>query len=359
MLAIAAAQSWAAPPELRGVWVDRGPLASRESIAAMMENLKEAHFNAVFVDVWSRGYPLWQSAVFERHTGLRTDPVYGERDVLAEAIEEGRARGLAVIPWLEYGFVIGYSGGRAPMVEAHPEWLAKRKDGSTDFSWAGTAKSYWMAHSHPEARRFLLDLVGELNANYDVPAIQFDRARYPELNCGYDETTRALYAAAHDGAEPPADFNDAEWARWRAEQINGFVAEMRRELRAANWRMMVTNAPVVYDYSYRLFLQDYPAWMKAGSLDFVSPQVYRADAASFERELEIQLRHLGGEGARVAPGVDVTNTNAEILVRSIEVCRSKGVAGVVIWYYGALVQKGALARLRETVFSEPAALPWR
>jgi uncharacterized lipoprotein YddW (UPF0748 family) len=349
----------AAPPELRGVWVDRAPLASRESIAAMMENLKEAHFNAVFVDVWSRGYPLWQSAVFERHTGLKTDPVYGERDVLAEAIEEGKARGLAVIPWVEYGFVIGYSGGRAPMVEAHPDWLAKRKDGTADFSWAGTTKSYWMAHSHPEAQRFLLELMLELGGTYDVPAIQFDRARYPEKNCGYDEATKALYAAGHDGAAPPDDENNAEWGQWRAEQMNGFVAELHRSLKAANWRMLVTNAPAVFDYSYRLFLQDYPAWMRAGSLDFVSPQVYRPDLGAFERELDNQLKHLGGEGARMAPGVDISNTNAETLVRSIEICRERKLAGVVVWYYGSLVQKGALGRLRETVYSEPAALPWR
>ncbi len=130
-------------------------------------------------------------------------------------------------------------------------------------------------------------------------------------------------------------------------------------VKAANWLMRGRNAPIVFDYSYRLFLQDYPAWMKAGSMDFVSPQVYRADVGSFERELDKQLEHMGGEGSRMAPGVDISNTNAETLVRSIEICRERKLAGVVIWYYGALVQKGALVKLRETVFSEPAALPWR
>jgi uncharacterized lipoprotein YddW (UPF0748 family) len=187
-------------PEVRGVWVDRAPLASRESIRAMLADLAGANCNAVFVNVWSRGYPLWRSALFERHTGVATDPVYGERDVLAEVIEEAKPRGLAVIPWVEYGFVIGYSGGQAPLVEAHPDWLAQRKDGSTDFSWAGSTRSFWIAHVHPEGQRFLFELMAELAAGYDVPAIQFDRARYPELDCGYDAATKNLYASEHEGA---------------------------------------------------------------------------------------------------------------------------------------------------------------
>lgn len=158
----------AAPPEVRGVRVDRAPLASRDSIRRTLD-LKEANFNAVFVNVWSRGYPLWRSEVFARHTGLETDPVYGSRDVLAEVIEEADARGLAVIPWVEYGFVIGFTGGRAPLVEAHTEWFAKRKDGSFEFSWAGTTRSYWIAHSHPEGQQFLFELLTELAARYPVP----------------------------------------------------------------------------------------------------------------------------------------------------------------------------------------------
>ncbi len=354
LAALAGAQT-----EIRGAWVDRAPLATRESIRGMLDDLKGANFNVVFVDVWSRGYPLWKSAVFERHTGLLTDPVYGDRDVLAEVIEEAQARGLAVVPWVEYGFVIGYTGGKAPLVDAHPEWLARRKDGSSDFSWAGGTRSSWIAHAHPEGQRFLLDLMRELASNYDVPAIEFDRARYPELDCGYDEATKGLYAAEHEGAGPPADERDPAWMRWRADKLNAFVAQLGKTLRSANWRVLPTNAPIVYNYSYVNFLQEYPAWMKAGALDFVSPQIYRPDLGGFTSELDRQIAALGGNGARLVPGLDVTGGGAEVLIGSIEACRARGLPGVVVWYYGGLVDKGALGRLKETVFAAPAALPWK
>ena len=341
------------------MWVDRAPLESRGSIQAMLDQLREANFNAIYVNVWSRGYPLWQSQVFERETGVRTDPVYGERDVLGEVIAEAATRGISVIPWIEYGFVIGYSGGKAPLVEKHPEWLAQRKDGTTDFSWAGTTKSSWIAHTNPEGQQFLFALMEELAREYDVPAIQFDRARYPELNCGYDDATLALYAKEHDGAKPPSNERDAVWMRWRANKLNLFVAELGRKLKAVNWRLVTTNAPIVYSFSYVNFLQEYPVWMKDRSLDFVSPQIYRNDYDAFERELDAQIKALDGNGSRLVPGLDITNATVETLIREIELCRRRELPGVVIWFYGGLVNKQAFTRLKETVFCEPASPPWK
>ncbi len=359
LLVVAPLMLQAARPEIRGVWVDRGPLESRESIRAMLDEVKNANFNAVFVDVWSRGYPLWRSGVFEKQTGMQTDPAYGDRDVLAEVIEESRTRGLAVIPWAEYGFVIGYSGGRAPLVEVHPEWLARRKDGSADFSWAGATKSSWIALANLEGQQFLIDLMAELITSYDIPGIQFDRARYPELDCGYDRATITRYVDEHGGAPPPSNEKDPEWMSWRAAKIDEFAANLSRAIKSVNWRALVTNAPIVYNYSYVNFLQQYPVWMKSGSLDFVSPQIYRSDSASYARELDNQLNALGGDGSRLVPGIDITNSTPDELIRMIESGRQRGLPGVVVWYHGGLIQKNAYARLRETVFSEPAILPWK
>jgi hypothetical protein len=46
-------------------------------------------------------------------------------------------------------------------------------------------------------------------------------------------------------------------------------------------------------------------------------------------------------------------------VRQIELCRERNLPGIVVWYYGGLVQKAAFGKLKQTVFAEPAALPWK
>ncbi len=350
--------------EIRGAWVDRSSLVTRAEIRVTMRNLAEAHFNTAHVNVWSRGYPLWKSAVFERETGLPGDPGLPGRDILAEAVEEGKAAGIAVIPWFEYGFVGGYDGyfpgpgRRGPIFEVHPDWLARTRSGEAAFPIQGGGTFYWMSHTHPDAQQFLIDLVREVASGYDVPAVEFDRARYPQMDCGYDDYTKRLYAEDHGGAPPPDNGNDPEWLRWRSSQLNAFINRLYKQVKRADWRVLVSNAPVPLPTSYPNFAQDFSMWLKEGSLDFVSPQVYRRDAASFERDLRNQIRAIDSP-ERLTPGLDITNSTPAELIRMIEIVREQGLPGVVVWYYRGLLTSGTLPRLRETVFQEKALLPWR
>ena len=355
----------AAEPELRGVWVARDSLGSREQIRSMMQTLAGANFNAAFVNVWSRGYPLWPSDVFERETGIRIDPGYTGRDILREAIEEAAPFGIAVIPWAEYGFVGGYSGyfpgesRRGPIFDKHPDWLAQTKAGDVRFPIAGGGDYFWMIHTHPEAQEFLIQLMEELARNYEVPAIEFDRARYPQLDCGYDGLTKDLYAQQNGGVPPPDKVDDARWTRWRADNMNRFLLRMSQRVKAIDWRILMTNAPVVFPYGYATFAQDYPSWIKEGSSDFITPQIYRSDVGQYERELDQQIRNLG-DARRLVPGLDITNSrSAENLADQIRLTRTRGTRGTVVWYYEALKTLNAFDHLKSTVFAEKAPLPWR
>lgn len=353
-----------AEAELRGVWIPRvAELNSREGIVSLLDRMKRANLNCAFVNVWSRGYPLWRSEVFHAETGQWTDPAFGDRDMLAEFTEEARLRGIATVAWAEYGFVAGYSGNRpegskGPILDVHPDWIAKSKSGSVEFSWAEPFKSYWLSHTNPQVQEFLFALMAELAAKYPLDGIQFDRARYPQLDCGYDEATKALYASEHDGREPPTDERDAEWMRWRAGKMDQFIVELSRRIKAKNWRILVTNAPIKFDYSYVNFLQRYPEWWNRGALEFVSPQLYVP--ATFERDLDQQAAAMGS-AERLAPGVNLANRDVEELARTIRSVRSRGLPGVVIWSWVALSDPtlGALEQLAGSVYSDPAPVPWR
>lgn len=347
--------------EIRAVWLDRSSLITREEIRSTLQQLAAANFNLVLVNVWSRGYPLWPSAVFARETGQAIDPGYVGRDPLAEVVEEAAGVGLVVIPWFEYGFIGGYSGyypgvgGQGPIFDRHPEWLASTRSGLTGFSAPG-GLFYWMSQTRPDVQEFLIQMVEEVSRNYQVVGVQFDRARYPQLDCGYDEQTLRAYREATGAAGLP-DPADPLWMRWRAEQINRFLLQLRQRVRRVSDRLLVSNAPIVYPYSYTNFAQEYPAWIAQGALDLVMPQIYRRDSLQFEAELNRQMAVVTSLDGFV-PGIDSTNPTVEELVRMIEVVRSRQLPGVAIWYYRSLLNKGALATLRAGVFSERAELPW-
>lgn len=362
LLLLAASAAYAG--ELRGVWVDRSSLASREEIRSTLQNLSNANFNAAFVDVWSRGYPLWPSKVFEGETGVLIDPMYAGRDPLQEMIDEAAPLGIAVIPWLQYGFVGGWSeyfpgdGKKGPIFDTHPDWLAKTKAGEVAFP-ISAGKYYWMVHTRPDVQNFLIQLTVELGGNYAVPSIQFDRARYPKTDCGYDDYTRELYASEHNGGAIPDDPDDPEWVSWRAAKLNSFLADLARQIKAADWRVLVTNAPIAYRYGYVKFAQEYPVWVKEGSVDYITPQLYFRDARQYGRELDRQMASVG-DTSRLVPGVDISHSrDAQSLIQMIGITRAKGLAGVVVWYYRDLVSSGALDKLKASIFAEKVPFPFR
>ncbi|MBM3788293.1 MAG: hypothetical protein FJW30_28490 [Acidobacteria bacterium] len=361
LLLLAAAGCWAS--EIRGVWIARDSLGSRERIRSTMQTLADANFNVAYVLAWSQGYPLYKSTVFEKETGIVSDPQYGGRDVLQEAIDEAKPLGITVIPWLEYGFVAVWSGrlrgdSLGPILDKHPDWLAKNRAGESKFPIPGGAFYYWMVHTHPDAQQFLIDMMKELIANYDVPGVQFDRARYPDLDCGYDDQTRQLYAAENEGRQPPDNPRDPAWVRWRAGKLSRFLIEAQRQLKTVNWRTLFTNAPVPTPDGYNAFAQDPPSWVRDRSHDFLTPQIYWRDPDTFKSKLDLHIRTYE-DASRLVPGVAVDVSDPRRLVQIIETVRAAGLQGVVIWYYEDLQKSQAFDLLKATVFSEKAPLPWK
>jgi uncharacterized lipoprotein YddW (UPF0748 family) len=364
MIGVATLDTLAQPrAEIRGVWVDRSSLVSRDEIRATMQQLASANFNIAYINCWSRGYPLWPSKVFERETGILIDPNFTGRDVMREAVEEGKAAGIEVAPWPEYGFIGGWSGylpgnsGKGVIFDRHPEWLAKTRAGDDRFT-APSGFFYWMVHTRPDVQKFLLDLMEELARNYDVTGIQFDRARYPQLDCGYDDYTIQLYQSEHNGQAPPSDPANTAWVRWRADKNNVFVNELARRLKGVNRVFQISNAPGVFPFAYVNFAQDYPGWVRAGALDYVVPQIYRANLAAYEAELDRQIAAVT-DTHNFIPGVDVTNSNAEELIKMIEATRQRKLGGVVVWYHRGLLNANAFEKLKATVFAAAAYLPWK
>jgi uncharacterized lipoprotein YddW (UPF0748 family) len=104
---------------LRGVWltnIDSQVLFSRDALAAGVNRLAELNFNTLYPTIWNWGFTLYPSQVAERQSGGAAISIWrsesseaataaSERDMLAEAVELGHARGMAVIPWFEFGFM--------------------------------------------------------------------------------------------------------------------------------------------------------------------------------------------------------------------------------------------------------------
>jgi len=362
-------------PEVRGTWVTttgNTAIATPENTALTMQRLREIGLNTVYVECWKNGYTQYPSKVLERTIGVDRRPNLmpqdpsdppstpeslrkPARDLLGETLIEAHRNGLYYIGWFEYGFMAAHKDTMNHLRKQKPEWLSRDIKGSE----VAPNGFVWMNPLHPEARRFLLDLVLEAVDNYDLDGVQLDdRIVWPYITMGYDDYTKEIYAKENGGKEPPTDHKDAAWMRWRADKVNEYSKQFVQELRARRPGLIISLSPAVYPWCWEHYLLEWPKWsgwtaadmlpLPAGSpgagvtpmWDEFIPQNYRFSYDAFEKTWLDQIKsvkELGADrqkdliaGMRIVG--DGKDSSWDQLKRSMDLCREKGNGGHVHWF---------------------------
>ncbi|MBL8327389.1 MAG: family 10 glycosylhydrolase [Rubrivivax sp.] len=352
----AGAGAQAARAEVRGTWLTttaNTAIATPQDTAQTMRRLREIGLNTVYVEAWKNGTTQFPSEVLRRTLGLAQRPAAAlqdpadrgkaaapVRDLLEEMLIEGHRQGLLVIAWFEYGFMAAHGSTHNTLRSRKPEWLSRDRQGRE----VAPNGFVWMNPLHPQARRFLTDLTLEAMGRYDLDGVQFDdRIVWPHVSMGYDDTTRAAYAAEHQGRAPPDDPQDPAWMQWRAAQLDRLVQEFLRELAQARPGLLLSLSPAVYPWSWEHYLLNWPAWStwpRGQRWAEWVPQAYRSSWPAFERSWREQTQALQAAGAyhpqELVAGIRLVGEGApsswEQLQRSIELVRSLDQGGHVLWF---------------------------
>ncbi len=344
-----------APPEVRGTWLTttaNDAIASPERSAATMRRLREIGLNTVYVEVWKNGYTQFPSQVLERAIGVAQRPVQARqdpsdrsdaappRDLLQETHIEAHRNGLHYIAWFEYGFMAAHGNTQNTLRRLKPEWLSRDIEGRE----VAPNGFVWLNPLHPEARRFVLDLMLEAIAKYDLDGVQLDdRIVWPYVTMGYDDHTRAVYAAEHAGRQPPANPRDPAWMRWRADKLNALARDFVAALHKARPGLLVSMSPAPYPWSYEHYLLEWPQWARwpAGQgWDEFIPQAYRMTYAAFEATWLEQIAELRKAGAYrpqdLVAGIRIVGDGPDSswaqLRDSMLLARREGNGGHVLWF---------------------------
>lgn len=354
--------------ELRGVWitnVDSDILDSYENIKEGIEFLAKHNFNIIYPVVWNDANTLYPSKVMKETFGWKIDPRFEGRDPLAEIIQEAHKHNIAVVPWFEYGFAASYKKNGGKILKAKPEWAAKDVNGDLL-----TKNNFeWMNAYHPEVQQLLLDLIMEVVTNYNVDGVQGDdRLPASPSSGGYSDFTKNLYAQEQNGQMPPNDYKNKEWLQWKADKLTEFAGRVYKSVKKAKPDVWVTWSPSVYPWSKEQYLQDWPAWYKAGYADFFHPQVYRYKFDQYKNTLkEINAEVLGFDNPQkvIFPGVLMKvgdyYIDGDHLKAVLKYNREQGFNGEVFFFYeGLRHNNNALAdTLINSYYKCPAKLPFK
>jgi uncharacterized lipoprotein YddW (UPF0748 family) len=348
-----AARGHAQPaPEVRGTWLTttaNDHIASPAHTERTMQRLRAIGLNTVYVEAWKNGYTQFPSQTLHRLIGLdrrpdlaKQDPADPDRptparDLLQETLIEAHRHSLLYIAWFEYGFMAAHQSTMNHLRSVKPDWISRNRAGDE----VAPNGFVWLNPLHPQARRFLLDLVLEAVDRYDLDGVQLDdRIVWPHVTMGYDDYTRAVYANEHGGAQPPDDHADPDWIAWRSAKIDEYARQFVAEVRAARPGLIVSVSPAPYPWVYDNYCLNWIDWAAKGMWDEYIPQCYRYDFEAFKGTWDQQVGYLSEAGADVSDmlaGILTTGSQPEPvpwddLRRSVEHVRATGGGGHVWWF---------------------------
>ncbi|MEA5511440.1 glycoside hydrolase family 10 protein [Crocosphaera sp. UHCC 0190] len=351
------AQARNQPTEIRGVWltnIDSDVLFDKNSLTEGINTLSQLNFNTLYPTVWNWGYTLYPSTVAESVIGQKLDPTEGlqGRDILQETIEQGHKKGMAVIPWFEFGFM---APADSELAKRHDQWLTNRQDGSKIWLEGNVHQRVWLNPFHPEVQGFITQLITELVTNYDIDGIQVDDHFGIPFDFGYDDFTVKLYQQEHNGQlppKPPANLkmgsnncmvNDAawtEWTQWRANKITDYMGELFTAIKAANPKVIVSVSPNPQTFSANCFLLDWQTWQQKGLIEELVLQVYRENLRDFQREInspEVQQAKANIPfGVGVLSGLKGRPVSMNKISEQVAASRKQKLAGVSFFFYESL-----------------------
>ena len=281
----------AQPPdrEMRGVWMatvlnidyPQSPTPSAATLQAdfksQLYRLRRSGMNAIFVQVRPAGdaiYPSKLAPWSEWLTGRQGKAPVSNFDPLAYMIETAHAQGIELHAWVNpYRVAMTMDSlDKAPnhLLNTHPEWCR-----------AYNGRRY-LDPGLPEVRAHLGEVIDELVANYDLDGIHFDDYFYPYPAAGQPFPDRETFAR-YGGSRQLAD--------WRRDNVNTFVAETHRRIKAKKpwvhfgispygvWRNQAQDptrgsASRASVSSYDDLYGDALHWARAGTVDYLLPQLY-------------------------------------------------------------------------------------
>ncbi|HEY9763644.1 MAG TPA: glycoside hydrolase family 10 protein [Trichocoleus sp.] len=343
--------------EIRGVWitnVDSTVLMSRDTLATALDRLSAFNFNTVYPAVWSWGYTLFPSAVATREIGYKQglypdlenqgrnealETAQGDRDMLKELVEMSHDHHLSVIPWFEFSFM---APANSPLAQRHPDWLTQKRGNSPSAKLyqEGRHTRVWLNPFHPQVQQFILDLIAELMANYDVDGLQLDDHFGLPVEFGYDPYTVALYQKEHGGRTPPANPRDPEWMRWRANKITDFLSRVFRVVKTYRPQSTLSVSPNPARFAYSHYLQDWPRWEQEGYIEELIVQVYRDKLSDFNAVLQeptlVRARNHIPTGVGILTGLKNAPVPINLVRQKVQTVRNRGYAGVSFFFYDTL-----------------------
>lgn len=328
----------------------------QQELCQILDQLKEANLNTVFMQTRLRGDLIYPSSIeiFPEALTGRTgrNPGY---DPLAFAIEECHKRGMELHAW-----IVTIPAGNNRQVKLLGKNSIVRKNKKICKQHEG---AWYLDPGHPETADYLASIVKEIVSRYDVDGIHFDYIRYPENARRFpDKDTHRKYGKGKD------------LKQWRRDNITSIARRLYNEVKQLKPWVKVSSSPIgkfrdtnrysSYGWNaYETVYQDAQGWLKEGIHDALFPMMYFKDNHFYPFVLDWKENDYG---RWVVPGLGIyflspreKDWPLDEVSRQLFFIRQTGLAGHAFFRNRFLLDnvKGILDEVKQEFYTAPALIP--
>lgn len=253
---------WLAYYELESLTKGKSEAEFRSLIGNALNNISDAGFNTVTVQVRPCADALYKSDYFpvsqyfqgEQGSELIYDP-------LAIICEIAQSCNLSVEAWVN-PYRVSQNDNVKKLSESNiaKEWLDSNNVKIVN-------KKIYFNPASDEVQNLIINGVREIAENYPVSAIHFDDYFYPTTDKGFDKEEYDAYRKK-DGEMSLAD--------WRRSNVSTLIRNVYKTIKNVNCKIRFGISPAgSIDENYSKLYADVELWCsKKGYIDYICPQIY-------------------------------------------------------------------------------------
>jgi uncharacterized lipoprotein YddW (UPF0748 family) len=340
----------------------------QQEAIALLDFLKQQHFNAVIFQVRPQADALYQSSLepwsyyLTGTQGKAPEPFY---DPLTFWTEAAHDRGLELHVWLNPYRAHHTAGGPvtdSSLVKRNPDLVVPLKDG---YWWFDPSKKGTQDHS--------LAVVMDIVKRYDIDGVHFDDYfyPYPDYNGNEDFPDSASW---REYTESGGKLSRGDWRR---ASVNNFIERCYSSIKSEKpwvkfglspfgiWRPGYPESISGFD-QYDVLYADARLWLNKGWIDYFAPQLYWP-ITRMNQSFPVLLGWWEGENKmkrHLWPGINVgQDTSARTVAETLnQIMITRGMLpeskGVIHWSISSVVKNTNLAKaLSESIYRREALVP--
>ncbi|WP_396169838.1 family 10 glycosylhydrolase [Flavobacterium sp.] len=280
--------------DLRGVFVTSvfnldwptnrlaSPATQRAELITILDNLKLNGYNSVYLQVRSECDAMYSSTLepwsqwLTGTQGLDPNPFW---DPLEFAITEAHNRGLELHAWLnpyraQTSSSTTYPKAANHIINTKPSWI---------FTSATNANLKILDPGIPDVTTYITSIVQDISNRYNIDGIHFDDYFYPAggMTASPNNQDAASYVAYNPGG--------LSLVNWRRDNVNKMIASVYDAIQTINttknkniifgvspfgiWKSGIPKG-ITGQSSFNDLFCDPIAWLNAGKVDYLAPQLY-------------------------------------------------------------------------------------